>query len=38
VELPLGSKPLGHKRIFKRKIKIDGTIDKYKAKLIKGFR
>ena len=33
------SKPLGHKWIIKRKIKVDGTIDKYKAKVvIKSFR
>jgi len=38
VELSPGSKPLGHKWIFKRKMKVDGTIDKYKARLVKGFR
>ncbi|GJW92220.1 calcineurin B-like protein 4 [Tanacetum coccineum] len=32
-------KPLGYKWIFKKKMKADGTIDKYKARLaIKGFR
>ncbi|GJX11747.1 zinc finger, CCHC-type containing protein [Tanacetum coccineum] len=37
--LPPGCKPLGCKWIFKRKIKVDGTIDKFKARLvIKGFR
>ena len=29
VDLPLGSKPLGCKWIFKRKMKTDGSIDKY---------
>ena len=38
MELSPGSKPLGHKRIFKRKMKVDDTIDKYKARLVKGFR
>ena len=38
-DLPPGNKPLGSKWIFKRKMKPDGTIDKYKAKLIvKGYR
>jgi len=32
------SKHLGHKWIFKRKIKANGTIDKYKDRLVvKGF-
>ena len=34
VDLPLGTKPLGYKWIFKRKIKTDGSIDKYKARLV----
>ena len=39
VDLPKGCKPLGHKWIFKRKLKVDGTIEKYKARLVvKGFR
>jgi len=39
VDLPKGSKPLGYKWIFKKKLKVDGSIDKYKARLvIKGFR
>ena len=39
VDLPPGCKPLGSKWIFKRKMKADGTIDKYKARLvIKGYR
>ena len=39
VDLPPGSKPLGCKWIFKRKMKTDGSIDKYKARLIaKGYK
>ncbi|KAF3670777.1 COP9 signalosome complex subunit 2 [Capsicum annuum] len=39
VNLPPGNKLLGSKWIFKRKMKADGTIDKYKAKLVvKGFK
>ena len=34
VDLPPGSKPLGCKWIFKRKMKTDGSIDKYKARLV----
>ena len=38
-DLPPGSKPLGCKWIFKKKMKVDGTIDKVKARLvIQGFR
>ncbi|GKC47871.1 zinc finger, CCHC-type containing protein [Tanacetum coccineum] len=38
-DLPPGCKPLGCKWIFKRKMKVDGTINKFKARLvIKGFR
>ena len=38
VDLPPGSKPLGYKWIFKKKMKADGSIDKYKARLvIKGY-
>ncbi|GJS73106.1 zinc finger, CCHC-type containing protein [Tanacetum coccineum] len=37
-DLPPGCKPLGCKWIFKRKIKVDGTIEKFKAMLvIQGF-
>ncbi|GKA84688.1 zinc finger, CCHC-type containing protein [Tanacetum coccineum] len=32
-DLPSGCKPLGCKWIFKRKMKVDGTIDKFKAQL-----
>ncbi|KAD4384796.1 hypothetical protein E3N88_24964 [Mikania micrantha] len=39
VNLPPGCKPLGYRWIFKRKMKADGSIDKYKVRLvIKGFR
>ena len=39
VDLPPGCKPLGYKWIFKRKLKADGSIDKYKARLVvKGYR
>uniref|UniRef100_A0A2N9ISW3 Reverse transcriptase Ty1/copia-type domain-containing protein n=1 Tax=Fagus sylvatica TaxID=28930 RepID=A0A2N9ISW3_FAGSY len=39
VDLPPGCKPLGYKWIFKRKIKVDGSIDKYKARLVvKGYK
>ena len=34
VDLPPGCKPLGYKWIFKRIMKTDGTIDKYKANLV----
>ncbi|GJZ26269.1 zinc finger, CCHC-type containing protein [Tanacetum coccineum] len=38
-DLPLGCKPFGCKWIFKRKLKIDGTIEKFKARLvIQGFK
>nr|GEY14882.1 zinc finger, CCHC-type [Tanacetum cinerariifolium] len=33
-DLPPGCKPLGCNWIFKRKIKVDGTIDKFKARLV----
>ena len=39
VDLPPGCQPLSYRWIFKRKMKADGTIDKYKARLvIKGFK
>ena len=38
-DLPPGCKPLGCKWIFKKKMKVDGTIDKFKARLvIQGFK
>ena len=39
VDLPLGSKPLGYNWIFKKKMKADESINKYKARLvIKGYK
>ena len=39
VNLPLGNKPIGCKWMFKRKLRLDGTIDKYKTRLVaKGYR
>ena len=39
VNLPLGCKPLSSKWVFKRKRKVDGSIDKYKARfLIKRYK
>ena len=39
VDLTPGNNPLGSKWILKRKMKEDGTIDIYKARLVvKGFR
>ena len=39
VDLPPGSKTLGSRWIFTRKMKVDGSIDKYKARLvIKGYK
>jgi hypothetical protein len=38
VDLPPGSIPIGCKWIFKRKLKVDGTVEKFKARLdAKGF-
>nr|GEW06056.1 zinc finger, CCHC-type [Tanacetum cinerariifolium] len=38
-DLPPGCKPLCYKWIFKRKMKVDGIVDKFKARLvIQGFR
>ena len=39
VDLPPGCKPLSSKWVFKRKRKVDGSIDKYKERLmIKGYK
>ena len=39
MDLPPGCKPLGYKWIFKRKLKADRSIDKYKARLVvKGYK
>nr|GEW69960.1 zinc finger, CCHC-type [Tanacetum cinerariifolium] len=38
-DLPLGCRPMGCKWIFKRKLEVDGTIKKFKARLvIQGFK
>nr|GEX06900.1 hypothetical protein [Tanacetum cinerariifolium] len=33
-DLPPGCRPLGYKWIFKRKLKVDGTVEKFKARLM----
>ena len=39
MDLPPGYKPLSSKWVFKTKLKVDGSIDKYKARLvIKGYK
>ena len=39
MDLSPGCKTLGYKWIFKRKLKVDGSIDKYKARLVvKGYK
>ena len=39
VDIPLENKPIGYKWIFKRKFKVNGSIEKYKARLVvKGYR
>ena len=39
MDIPLGCKPLSSKWVFKMKRKVDGSIDKYKARLvIKGYK
>ena len=39
VDLPPGTKTIGCKWLFKRKLKQDGSIEKYKARLVvKGFK
>jgi hypothetical protein len=38
VDQPYGCKPMGYKWVFKKKLSPDGTIDKYKARLVtKGY-
>ena len=34
VDVPLGSKSIGYKWIFKKEMKVDGTINKFKARLV----
>ncbi|GJV76079.1 DNA polymerase zeta catalytic subunit-like protein [Tanacetum coccineum] len=39
VDLPSGHKPISHKWMFKKKLRPDGTIEKYKARLVaEGYR
>ena len=39
MDLQPSCKPLGYKWIFKKKLKVDGSIDKYKARLVvKGYK
>ena len=39
VDLPIGCKTIGCKWVLRRKLKLDGTIDKYKVRLVaKGFK
>jgi hypothetical protein len=33
-DMPVGCKPVGYKWVFKRKIKPDGTVDKFKARIV----
>jgi hypothetical protein len=38
VDHPYGCKPIGYKWVFKKKLKLDGTIERYKARLVaKGY-
>jgi hypothetical protein len=38
IERPYGCKPVGYKWMFKKKVRPDGTIEKYKAWLVpKGY-
>jgi hypothetical protein len=38
VDRPYGCKPVGCKWVFKKKLRLDGTIEKYKARLVaKGY-
>ena len=38
VDRPYGCKPMGCKWVFKRKMRLDGTVEKYKARLVaKGY-
>ena len=38
VELPAGRKPIGRKWVFKKKMNVEGKVEKYKARLVaKGY-
>ena len=38
VELPAGRKPIGSKWVFKKKMNVEGKVEKYKARLVdKGY-
>jgi len=38
VELPAGRKPIGNKWLFKKKMNVEGKVEKYKARLVaKGY-
>ena len=38
VELSVGRKPIGNKWVFKKKINVEGKVEKYKARLVaKGY-
>ena len=38
VDRPYGCKPVGCKWVFRKKLRLDGTIEKYKARLVaKGY-
>ena len=38
VELSTGRKPIGNKRVFKKKLNAEGKVEKYKARLVaKGY-
>ena len=34
VELPTGRKPIGIKWVFKKKMNVEGKVEKYKARLV----
>ena len=34
VDPPLGTKPIGYKWVYKNKYKVDGSLDKHKARLV----
>jgi len=34
VDLPARRKPIGRKRVFKKKMNVEGNVEKYKARLV----